>query len=38
MKRGAVCVNCASTDLRGVWVAIHPDLPGEQEQEHEVEC
>ena len=27
LKRGAVCVNCASTDLRGVWVVNHPDLP-----------
>jgi hypothetical protein len=23
-----VCVNCASTDLWGVWVGDHPDLPG----------
>src|SRR5271169_3508169 len=28
LKRGAVCVNRASTDLWGVWVGNHPDLPG----------
>ena len=28
LKRGAVCVNCASTDLWGAWVGNHPGLPG----------
>ncbi len=28
LKRGAVCVNCASTDLWGAWVGDHPGLPG----------
>jgi len=26
LKRGAVCVNCASTDLWGAWVDNHPGL------------
>ena len=25
-----MCVNCASTDLRGAWVGNHPGLPGTQ--------
>src|SRR5271157_4786539 len=28
LKRGAVCVNCASTDLWGAWVGAHPGRPG----------
>jgi len=32
LKRGAVCVNCASTDLWGAWVGDHPGLPGDQEE------
>jgi hypothetical protein len=30
-----VCVNCASTDLWGVWVACHPDLPGDYDYDQE---
>src|SRR5271157_4925721 len=30
LKRGAVCVNCASTDLWGAWVGDHPGLPGDR--------
>jgi len=32
LKRGAVCVNCASTDLWGAWVGDHPGLPGGTEE------